>query len=76
MRSRVMGLYAYNFQGVPAAGAMIMGFASQYLGLQVPAIGAGALALAATLWVWRQRASIAADMEITADAPPLKEAAE
>jgi MFS family permease len=76
MRSRVMGLYAYNFQGVPAAGAMIMGFASQYLGLQVPAIGAGALALAATLWVWRQRASIAADMEITADAPPLKDAAE
>ncbi len=63
MRSRVMGLYAYNFQGVPALGAMIMGAASHYWGLQTPAVAAGIICLIATLWVWRGRAQIQADME-------------
>ena len=63
MRSRVMGLYAYNFQGVPALGAMIIGAASHYFGLQIPAVAAGVICLIATLWVWRGRAQIQADME-------------
>lgn len=63
MRSRVMGLYAYNFQGVPAAGAMTIGFASHYFGLQIPAVIVGTLSLLATLWVWRSRKRIIALME-------------
>jgi len=70
MRSRVMGLYAYNFQGVPAAGAMTIGFASHYFGLQIPAVVAGTLSLLATLWVWRARKRISALMEPPAEAAP------
>ena len=76
MRSRVMGLYAYNFQGVPAAGAMIMGFLSHSFGLQVPAIGAGIIALAATLLAWTQRREIAATMESGGETVVQKKAAE
>jgi predicted MFS family arabinose efflux permease len=72
MRSRVMGLYAYNFQGVPAAGAMLMGFASGFLGLQIPAVAAGAASLLATLWVMRSRKRIVALMEIGGEALPGK----
>lgn len=63
MRSRVMGLYAYNFQGVPALGAMMLGAASHYFGLQIPAIAAGVISLIATFWVWRHRAQVKSDME-------------
>jgi predicted MFS family arabinose efflux permease len=76
MRSRVMGLYAYNFQGVPAAGAMIIGFVSGYLGLQVPAVAAGTISLIATLWVWRSRKRITALMENPGEAAPQKNRAD
>ena len=76
MRSRVMGLYAYNFQGVPAAGAMIIGFVSGYLGLQIPAVAAGTISLIATLMVWRSRKRITALMENADQAQPQKQAAE
>ncbi|MCD6073711.1 MAG: transporter [Rhodospirillales bacterium] len=72
MRSRVMGLYAYNFQGVPAAGAMLMGFASGFLGLQIPAVAAGTASLLATLWVMRSRKRIVALMEHAGEALPGK----
>ena len=75
MRSRVMGLYAYNFQGVPAAGAMIIGFASSFFGLQIPAVIAGFLSLSATLLVWRGRRQITADMETGGESGIAKPAA-
>lgn len=74
MRSRVMGLYAYNFQGVPAVGAMAIGFTSQYLGLQIPAVAAGAISLLATLWVWRSRKRITALMETGGESAAPKKA--
>jgi MFS family permease len=74
MRSRVMGLYAYNFQGVPAVGAMTIGFTSHYLGLQIPAVAAGAVSLVATLWVWRSRKRISALMETSSGLPAQKKA--
>ena len=76
MRSRVMGLYAYNFQGVPAVGAMTIGFASGFFGLQIPAVAAGTISLLATLWVWRSRKRIAAHMETGGESAPQKKAAE
>jgi len=63
MRARVMGLYAYNFQGVPALGAMIMGAASHVFGLQWPVIVGGALCLAATVWVWTKIGAVRQEME-------------
>jgi MFS family permease len=63
MRARVMGLYAYNFQGVPALGAMLMGAASHVFGLQWPVIVGGALCLAATGFAWLCRRDVAKDME-------------
>ena len=67
MRARVMGLYAYNFQGVPALGAMIMGGASHLFGLQWPVIVGGALCLAATLWVWTKIGTVREEMESVVD---------
>src|SRR5262249_37800615 len=63
MRGRVMSLYSYNFQFIPAAGAMIMGTASQYFGLPAPVIAGGIICLAIWLWVYQRRVEIKAEME-------------
>jgi MFS family permease len=72
MRARVMGLYAYNFQGVPALGAMIMGAASHVFGLQLPVIVGGALCLAATLWVWMKLDAVRAELETVSPPSPAR----
>jgi predicted MFS family arabinose efflux permease len=57
MRGRVMGLYGVVARGGPAAGALIMGWLSEYFGLRAPVAGGAVLCL--FLWLWarsRQRA--------------------
>jgi predicted MFS family arabinose efflux permease len=69
MRGRVLSLYGVIFRGGPAIGALVMGVASEHLGLRLPlAIGAG-LAMLAWLWTWLGRARItgALESEVTGD---------
>lgn len=55
MRGRVMSLYGVIFRGGPAIGALLMGVASEHLGLQAPvAIGAG-ICLLVALWAVSKR---------------------
>ncbi len=63
MRGRVMSLYGMIFRGGPALGALIMGAASGYVGLQLP-VACGAL-LCAGFWLWARlrRERIAAALE-------------
>lgn len=50
MRGRVLSLYGLIFRGGPALGALVMGAAAEYVGLQIPVIlGAGFCIL---LWAW------------------------
>jgi MFS family permease len=69
MRGRVMSLYSYNFQGIPALGAMVMGTASSYFGLQAPVIVGGVLSLVIWFWVFQRRREIKMDMEVLNEAP-------
>jgi len=64
MRGRVMSLYSYNFQFIPALGAMLMGTASQYFGLQAPVIAGGILSIVIWLWVFQHRRALKAEMEV------------
>ena len=55
MRGRVMSLYGIIFRGGPAAGALIIGLVSEFLGLRWPLAAGGAIVLAAWLWIWLRR---------------------
>jgi MFS family permease len=50
MRGRVMALYGMIFRGGPALGALVMGVASEHIGLRAP-VAAGAI-LCALYWLW------------------------
>jgi MFS family permease len=50
MRGRVMALYGMIFRGGPALGALVMGMASEHIGLRAP-VAAGAV-LCAAYWLW------------------------
>ena len=63
MRGRVMSLYGMVFRAGPAAGAFVMGIASEWVGLRLPlAVGAG---LTLVIWVllWRRRERIGTALE-------------
>jgi len=63
MRGRVLSLYGLIFRGGPALGALVMGAASEFVGLRWPlAIGA-AVVLAALAWSWGRRHTVAAALE-------------
>jgi MFS family permease len=62
MRGRVLSLFGLIFRGGPALGALLMGAASELVGLQAPlAVGCLIGLLAATL-VWRHRGVIARNL--------------
>jgi predicted MFS family arabinose efflux permease len=66
MRGRVLSLYGLIFRGAPALGALMMGVASEAVGLRWP-LAAGALfVLAAALWARAREGRIVAALE----APP------
>ena len=61
VRARVLSLYVVLFRAVPAFGALIMGAASESLGLKVPvAVGAG-LTFLVFAWASLRRRGKAAD---------------
>jgi len=51
--SRVLSLYGLSFRAGPAAGALIMGAASEIYGLQVPVIVGALICLVG--WIWARR---------------------
>lgn len=58
LKGRVLSFYALIFIGGPALGALIIGLASDLVGLQMPFLLASALTLAATLLTWARSAGI------------------
>ena len=58
MRGRVMSLYGMIYRGAPAFGALIMGSASEVVGLQVSVAGGGLLCLLVSVWMFRHRAAM------------------
>ena len=58
MRGRVLSLYGLIFRGGPAVGALAIGAASEWVGLQAPLAAGAALALLAWLPIWRRRERI------------------
>jgi predicted MFS family arabinose efflux permease len=62
MRGRVLSLFGLIFRGGPALGALIMGMASEVLGLQAPLAAGCVLGLLAALVIWRQRDAIARNL--------------
>jgi predicted MFS family arabinose efflux permease len=63
MRGRVLSLYGLIFRGAPAVGALLMGVASEAVGLQWP-LAAGALCvLMAWAWARAREARIVAALE-------------
>ncbi|MCP5155135.1 MAG: MFS transporter [Ectothiorhodospiraceae bacterium] len=71
MRGRVMSLYGIIFRAGPAAGALAMGIASEWVGLG-PALAVGAaIALGVASLAWLRREAVATGLAADApDAPP------
>lgn len=66
MRGRVLSIFGLTFRGMPALGALIMGAASESIGLRWPlAIGA-CFVLLAWVWAWRQLRGISDTIEAQA----------
>jgi predicted MFS family arabinose efflux permease len=63
LRGRVVSLYGLIARGGPALGALIMGFAADHLGRQIPVAAGAAFCLTLWLWAWRQRKPMAAALE-------------
>ena len=55
MRARIMSLYALSYRAGPAFGALLMGTASTYFGLQLPVIAGAVIFLGVLMWYARRR---------------------
>jgi len=62
MRARVMSLFVPISWGLPAFGALLMGYFAEFAGLQVT-IGVGGL-VAALLWLWARRTGLGLAKEL------------
>jgi predicted MFS family arabinose efflux permease len=60
-----MSLYGIIFRGGPAIGALIMGVASDRVGLRLPLAAGALLAVFAWLWTWTARGKIMEALEAT-----------
>jgi len=67
-RGRVISLYSLNGRAGPALGALIIGYLSHILGLQIPTAGAAIIGIGVVLYVARGRRKIA-DASETAVVP-------
>ena len=63
MRGRVIALYGMVVRGAPAIGALAMGAASHYVGMQLPVLIGGGLTVLAWLWAVRRERRIAEFVE-------------
>jgi predicted MFS family arabinose efflux permease len=59
----VLSLFGLIFRGGPAVGALLMGAASEVVGLQAPVAAGTVLGLAASILIWRRRGKIAANLD-------------
>jgi MFS family permease len=80
-RARVISLYSLTHRAGPAIGAMSMGGASDFIGLQIPVAVSALIAFLLFVWVWRHRGKIAKATELLVYdddvlPPPQKRAAE
>jgi predicted MFS family arabinose efflux permease len=62
MRGRVLSLFGLIFRGGPAVGALVMGAASEIVGLQAPVAAGTIIGLVASILIWRHRGAIAASL--------------
>jgi len=62
MLGRVLSIYGLSFRAGPALGALGMGAASEWFGLQLPVAVGAAVCIAAWLWLVRRQGRIAAAM--------------
>lgn len=60
MLGRVLSIYGLSFRAGPALGALLMGAASEWFGLQMPVAVGAVVCIAAWLWVLRRQRRIAA----------------
>lgn len=63
MRGRVMSLYGVIYRGGPALGALVMGTASDVIGLPLAVSGGGVLTFGVWLWIVRRRGATARALE-------------
>ncbi len=63
MRGRVMSLYGMIYRGVPAIGALAVGGAAEYIGLQGAIAGGGIVCIGALIWVFGRRKSVIKALE-------------
>ena len=70
MRGRVMSLYGVIFRGGPAVGALVIGFASEHWGMQIPVAIGGAICIGVSLWAFSQRQSLLTHLHKPANESP------
>lgn len=58
MRGRALSIFMLIFRGVPALGALLIGLAAEYLGLQWAVAGAAAICAASCIWAYGRRAAM------------------
>jgi len=63
LRGRTVAVYGIVYRGGPAVGAVVVGAASEYVGLQWPIAATAAILLAAAGYCWRFRRRMAAALE-------------
>jgi MFS family permease len=63
MRGRVMSLYGMIYRGAPAFGALLMGSASEFIGLQASVAFGGVLCILVSVWMFRHRATMTPALE-------------
>lgn len=63
LRARVMSIYALTYRAGPSLGALFMGTASTYFGLQTPVAAGAVLCLVALALFAPRRARVAAELE-------------
>lgn len=62
MLGRVLSIYGLSFRAGPALGALMMGTASEWFGLQIPVAIGAVVCIVAWLWLVRRQGRIAAAM--------------
>jgi predicted MFS family arabinose efflux permease len=68
MRGRALRLFGLIFRGGPALGALVIGAASELLGLQAPLAAGALLGLIAAGLLWRRRHAIGRSLGVSAPA--------
>lgn len=70
IRARVLSLFIVFAHGLPAIGAVIIGWIASYAGLQVSIAGGGLVLVLVWLWARPRGARLAAELEDTGPEPP------